>query len=510
MATERNTRIRASQISSILPNDLEATNAFVDNYVPSYDLATGKFTWVSNAGGVSDLADLGDVDFDSGTPVDDDIIKYDSVSGKWKSEALLSSSNIDDFTIKLVNNKLKIADRIENNIMLLAFYRAVDNSKSQYNLIDGTIDEYEDPSGIDSGSSLFISYNSSDDYYTNESTAGGIDSDTVLMLHCNGVDESTTFIDSSIAPHTVTAEGSAQIDTAVKKFGTGAGLFNGSTDYLTVPDSADWYFGTGDFVIDCWVWMATLPASGEYCPILSQEVDANHLWSFGIKEAGGDQKLYIFQDNVPTTGRIEATRTISLSIETWTHLAIVRTGTSIRFFKNAVQLGGAYSESDPMSDFATILLIGYATIISSGDVFFHGGIDELRVSKGTDRGWSSGFSLPTSEYSTEATFNDFTLISESVIAEAEPDNARIIIFEEDVDAVTLNTDMKAWVSKDGGSTWAQVTLLDDGDYSGSKRVLSGITDLTASGIGSGTSIKYKITSHNEKELKIHGTGMNWD
>ena len=51
MGSERNTRIRASQIASILPDDIESTNAKVDNYIPSYDEATGKFTWVANAGG---------------------------------------------------------------------------------------------------------------------------------------------------------------------------------------------------------------------------------------------------------------------------------------------------------------------------------------------------------------------------------------------------------------------------------------------------------------------------
>lgn len=50
MATERNTRIRASQISSVLPNDLEAINALVDTYVPAYDSATGKFEWVAGGG----------------------------------------------------------------------------------------------------------------------------------------------------------------------------------------------------------------------------------------------------------------------------------------------------------------------------------------------------------------------------------------------------------------------------------------------------------------------------
>jgi phage baseplate assembly protein gpV len=86
--SERNTRIRKSQISDIAPKDVNAyaTNEYVDGYVPSYDSATGKWTWIENAGGVSTLSGLSDVDFDSGTPTDGQVLTYDSSSDRWKAE----------------------------------------------------------------------------------------------------------------------------------------------------------------------------------------------------------------------------------------------------------------------------------------------------------------------------------------------------------------------------------------------------------------------------------------
>ena len=44
----------------------------------------------------------------------------------------------------------------------------------------------------------------------------GIDSFTKLLLHCDGTDTSTTFIDDSDSSHSVTANGTAQIDIAVR------------------------------------------------------------------------------------------------------------------------------------------------------------------------------------------------------------------------------------------------------------------------------------------------------
>jgi len=51
-------------------------------------------------------------------------------------------------------------------------------------------------------------------------------------LHFNGADTATTFTDEN-SLITWTAVGGAQLDTAEKKFGTAAGLFNGTTDWVT-------------------------------------------------------------------------------------------------------------------------------------------------------------------------------------------------------------------------------------------------------------------------------------
>ena len=45
--SDRNTSISRRQLEPIIWDDLDATNIPLDNYVPSYDLATGKFTWIN-------------------------------------------------------------------------------------------------------------------------------------------------------------------------------------------------------------------------------------------------------------------------------------------------------------------------------------------------------------------------------------------------------------------------------------------------------------------------------
>ena len=90
---------------------------------------------------------------------------------------------------------------------------------------------------------------------------------------------------------------------------------------------------------------------------------------------------------------------------------------------------------------------------------------------------------------------------------SDPIDARIVLFEEDVDAVTLNTDLKAWASRDGGTSFTQITLADEGDFETGKQILAGSADI--SGQPSGTSMKWKITTHNTTALNIHGVALQW-
>jgi len=99
------------------------------------------------------------------------------------------------------------------------------------------------------------------------------------------------------------------------------------------------------------------------------------------------------------------------------------------------------------------------------------------------------------------------LISQNTTAEAQPDNVRIIIFQEDIDSITVNTDLKSYVSRDGGTTYSQVTLSDEGDWISGKRIIAGTVDI--SGQPAGTTMKWKATTHNNKNLNLHGVGLIW-
>lgn len=100
--------------------------------------------------------------------------------------------------------------------------------------------------------------------------------------------------------------------------------------------------------------------------------------------------------------------------------------------------------------------------------------------------------------------DDMVLVSNATTALATPSEAFIAIWQEDVAVITLNTDLKAYASRDGGTTWDLIPLTEEASLS-TGRILTGSVALTSSG----TSMKYKIETLNAKEQRIHGVGLQW-
>ena len=100
-----------------------------------------------------------------------------------------------------------------------------------------------------------------------------------------------------------------------------------------------------------------------------------------------------------------------------------------------------------------------------------------------------------------------TIISNAFASGTVPTSSRIVVFEENVDTPTLNTDIIASVSRDG-TNFTNATLSDSGYVTGSsgQRVLTGQVDI--SGQPSGQSMRWKLALANN-QVKIHGVSLSW-
>ena len=80
-----------------------------------------------------------------------------------------------------------------------------------------------------------------------------LDSTVKLALPMRGPDTSTFFEDLSASHRQITAYGNAQQSATVKLFGQNTCILDGSGDYLSIPDSDDFYFGTDPFSFSIWL-----------------------------------------------------------------------------------------------------------------------------------------------------------------------------------------------------------------------------------------------------------------
>jgi hypothetical protein len=207
-----------------------------------------------------------------------------------------------------------------------------------------------------------------------------------LLLHCNGENESTTFIDSSSYARAVTAVGGAAIDSSQGVFAQSGHLPDVNAS-LTLEDSPDWRF-LGDFTIDCRIR-------------LGEALEGYQIFLIAIQDAGAASWLFAVADNDGTIVVLwspDSSHDFSfeipggLALDTWYHLAGVRHGTDFMVFLDGVQIGTTETTDVVPNDLA-----GPLTLFSGAPSRW---VDELRIVNG-EAMWTAPFTPPSEAYADE-------------------------------------------------------------------------------------------------------------
>ena len=185
--------------------------------------------------------------------------------------------------------------------------------------------------------------------------------------------------------HEATFNGDAQLDTAQKRFGTASLLLDGTGDYLSIPTSTEFGFGTADFTIECWIRPADVTGAKA---ILDFRTTGTELSSY----------LYLDAANIKyfVNGSAVITGTETLAADTWYHIAISRSGTDTKLFVNGAQDGSTWTDS---SDYGSTKPLRIGTTIADSDGF-NGHIDEVRVS--TSARYTAAFTAPVGIFQGDA------------------------------------------------------------------------------------------------------------
>ena len=220
--------------------------------------------------------------------------------------------------------------------------------------------------------------------------AGGVSdphyANVSLLLHMDGANGSTSFVDSGPNALAVTAYNSAAISTTQSKFGGASAFFNGSSSYLTTPSST--HNLSGDFTIEAWFYTQS---SLQQSVVGKWNGAGNVAWVVNIFPSSSLIRL-----GTGNSGSFIATFDVAATIatNTWHHLAITRSGTTIKIFLNGVQCGSDITSSSNLTaPDTTVTRIGQAETSS----YFNGYIDDLRITKGVRR-YTANFTPPTTAF----------------------------------------------------------------------------------------------------------------
>ena len=102
-----------------------------------------------------------------------------------------------------------------------------------------------------------------------------------------------------------------------------------------------------------------------------------------------------------------------------------------------------------------------------------------------------------------------SIITNPTTASEVPTKARVVLIAANNESITLNTELIASVSRDNGTTYTTTTLSDQGIYAntGNVRIYTGEASLTTQ--PSGTIIRTKIETANNKNVEIHAYTTQW-
>jgi hypothetical protein len=187
-------------------------------------------------------------------------------------------------------------------------------------------------------------------------------------------------------PHTVTANGDAHL--IGPKQGTTALAFDGTGDYLSTPDSADWTFGTGDFTLEAWV---NQPSAAETM-LFSQYEDASNRWYLNLDNRVAQQSVAFYNHGAGTS--IGTNTGVWPGTQQWVHLAFVRASGVMKVYVDGVSqtLATNTNASADLTDIAATLQIG---AYNGGDIL-NGYMDSIRISNSAR--YTDTFTPPTSAF----------------------------------------------------------------------------------------------------------------
>jgi hypothetical protein len=263
--------------------------------------------------------------------------------------------------------------------------------------LNGHISEYRISKGIARWTSNFVPPSAM--YYSSL-----VCTNTKFLLQSETTNGSTTFIDTGQglnSPRVVTPT-SVTHSTTQAKFGSSSVYFSGSSSYLQCGSSIDFDL-LSDFTVDAWVYPTSMPSIGR---IFSRGLVTTNegSWCFGYGTSWHGYTELNFAARIGSNTKNFYSGQLTITLNTWHHMAVVRSHGAVLFFLDGVHVGGgSYSTALPSTS-----INFYAGIQTGTSEYLVGYVEEARLSNIAR--WTPDFTPPSTTYDVPTDANTVFLL----------------------------------------------------------------------------------------------------
>jgi hypothetical protein len=201
---------------------------------------------------------------------------------------------------------------------------------------------------------------------------------SLLTTQYNGGGNNNGFKDSSQNNFVITRAGNTTQGTFTPYGADWSNYFNGSSDYLTMPDNAN-YVISGDFTVEAWIYPTSFAGTNGNI-VLAQwpgGTASNQSFQFYVNSTGKVGLVY----GIGATNAAVVGTSLSCTLNTWNHIAVTRSGTTVRYFVNGALDATSSTVSGAFNNSTGVMSVGRINASDSG--YFSGYISNCRLVIGT-------------------------------------------------------------------------------------------------------------------------------
>ena len=428
------------------------------------------------------------------------------------ADARISSSSVSQHATSFDDNK------IVNDLSTLGLRVHTQENLNASNTNSASFDIFQDSSGITN----LTNTSRSTDEYISSITGTPLPTGTELYLKADSVANGTTTISDYSGDNISVSFGGGgkhitQNDVPIGSHtnaptkSTTAFWFDGNGEKIDISHTAfenEITFGTGDFTMACYFRSNNVSSSTTIMCMggIGGSTDYNGL-SFGYYGGSTGIKFHYRQGG---TNHINVqSGSLSLSNDTWYHLAVTRESGVIKFWKDGTQVGSNHNEAYNINISGAADSRAFKIGVASDETRqFAGRMDAIHIIKGSAL-YTSSFTPPTVYYGTSASatgsFEGATITASSSTSSM----GAVITYQDQSGTNTLNTDIILKLSADNGSNYSTATLTALPDFATGIKMAK-VNDLS---VTAGTQLKYKIEFANQasgsKEARIRGVSLQY-